>query len=517
MKRLTSVLSVAVFLAIALLVITSLVLPVSAAQAADEPECWGVFVGVSNYQYINDLSYCDDDAEELYGVFSPVWGSDHTRLLTDSQATKAAILDAIQWLADNADSNDTVMFTFSGHGSNYGVGYFFPYNSLTYSYNNAISAAELESAFMPVAAEKTVIILDICYAGTFEGEMAQPGRVILMACRSSQTSMESGWLGNGVYSYYIIEALTNFGDADTNGDYVLSAEEIAAYAYQPTYDYFHWQNPVISDNYADQLALLAMFVFHTSLPSGNQLITIDGIPYTAFPNSLLWIPGTSHIIVIPDLVDNGAGTRWVFTGWNDGESSLQRIISNGLFTANYNKEYLLTLITSYGSTTGDGWYVSGSSASFTITPYIETADTKRYFTGWSGSYSGTLDSDSIVMNSPKTLTASWRNEYLLTINSEYGAPTGAGWYDEGASASISVEEVQGFIIRHIFDGWSGDLTASNTSANVTMNNPKVITATWHSDYLQLYILIAVVVVVAAGVIVTVILIRRRNRTKNAIQ
>ena len=114
------------------------------------------------------------------------------------------------------------------------------------------------------------------------------------------------------------------------------------------------------------------------------------------------------------------------------------------------------------------------------------------------------------MNAPKSITANWRTQYLLTINSDYGAPAGAGWYGEGTTATISVEPVQGSVIRHIFDGWSGDLTSSTASASVTMNAPKVITANWHTDYMQLYIIIIVAAVVIAIVVVVVLLARRQG-------
>ena len=42
-----------------------------------------------------DLKYVDDSQMDLSQEFSATWGNDHVRLLTNSQATKSAILDAI--------------------------------------------------------------------------------------------------------------------------------------------------------------------------------------------------------------------------------------------------------------------------------------------------------------------------------------------------------------------------------------------------------------------------------------
>jgi uncharacterized repeat protein (TIGR02543 family) len=582
MKKLLSRISVAVFLALVLFIVTTLVLPVASAQTDSSPECWAVLAGVSNYQYINDLSYCDDDVRDLSNILSPAWGSDHVRTLIDSQATKAGILDAIEWLADNAGPDDTVLFYFSGHGDDYLDGYFCPYNSLTYSYANDISSGLLADAFLPVQAGKVVVILDICFAGEFQGNMGATGRVLLMACRSYETSQESWLLQNGVFTYYVLEAVDNFEDADTNHDNELSAEEIAAYANPLANDYNYSQHPVLFDGFYGELALLARFVFelNMSLPYGAVVLTLDGTNYTSAPDPMLWVPGVDHTITVPELVDTGSGTRYVFTEWNDGYVMVTRVITHGAYTAYYDKEHMLEVISAFGDPQGSGWYKHGTSAAFSVTDYIALPDTRHYFTGWSGDYSGTSPSATIFMDAPQTVTANWRheylltlnsaygtltgagwyedgehinfsvtdyvefpdskhyfigwsgdytgtssmasltmtgpkvvdanwrNEYLLTINSEYGDPEGAGWYDEDETAAVSVEPVQGFLVRHIFDGWSGDLTDDEADSSVLMNSPKVITANWRTDLVQLYILIGVVVVVA--VIVTIIIrVRRR--------
>src|SRR4030042_1124022 len=132
-------------------------------------------------------------------------------------------------------------------------------------------------------------------------------------------------------------------------------------------------------------------------------------------------------------------------------------------------ESLLTLNSKYGTLTGAGWYKESETASFSVTDDIELPDTKHYFTGWSGSYTGTEASASLAVTSPKVVDASWRHEYLLTLNPESGEPTGAGWYKDGETAPLSVEPVQGVIVRHIFTGWSGDLTDMATDSSINMN------------------------------------------------
>ncbi|MDD5338503.1 MAG: hypothetical protein PHG35_03710, partial [Dehalococcoidales bacterium] len=221
-----------------------------------------------------------------------------------------------------------------------------------------------------------------------------------------------------------------------------------------------------------------------------------------------------HTLEVPEVINVDSGTRFAFTGWNDGVSSASRVVTHGSLQANYQKEYLLTINSPYGNPTGAGWYAMGATASFSVTDYVETLNTRRTFNGWSGAFSGATASGTLLMDSPKTITADWSSQYLLTINSEYGAPIGAGWYNESQSANVSVDSSTGSIIKQVFDGWTGDITTTNPSTSIDMNGPKVITAAWHTDLMMLYIIIIVVVVVVAGVI-TFVVLRRRGGTPGA--
>jgi hypothetical protein len=69
-----------------------------------------------------------------------------------------------------------------------------------------------------------------------------------------------------------------------------------------------------------------------------------------------------------------------------------------------------------------------------------------------------------------------------------------------------------FGIHGQFTGWSGDVQASTTQTNLTMDGPKTVNANYSIDYKPLI----VPVIVAAGAIVLLasfilILLRRRNR------
>lgn len=83
---------------------------------------WAVIVGISDYYNGSgsDLPSPALDAKRLDIVLklkSDEWNSNNILLLSDSDANRQNILDALDWLEKNADGGDTVMFFFSGHGT----------------------------------------------------------------------------------------------------------------------------------------------------------------------------------------------------------------------------------------------------------------------------------------------------------------------------------------------------------------------------------------------------------------
>lgn len=489
-----------------------LVQPAVPAYAGEpESECWAVIVGVSDYQQIGDLSYADDDAEELAQLLGPVWGEDHIRLLVDAEATKAEVRQAMNWLVAQDSPGDTVLFCFSGHGDP--DGYIAPYDA--YYAETWISRSELASWLDKLDSQKVVVILDTCHAGRFETSLDEEGRVILMSSAANEVSWETPTLRHSVFVHYILEALDEF--ADVNHDYELSAEELFQYAEPETVDYTEFsgftstQHPVLYDGYPGELILLVEFVFETepSIPSGTPILVVDNQPYLSYSSPLIYAPGSALELEVVSPVGMGEGIRYVFASWGDGNTSLSRTASNGgVYEIRFNKEYRLAINSEYGEPQGAGWYLSGSVAAISVAS-VEGATTRHIFIGWSGDYTGSETTASLAMNSPRNVTANWQTEYLLTIESEYGEPQGAGWYTEGRTAAFSVPSSTGVIIRHVFTGWSGDYTGTETAALLTMNSPKAIVANWRTDYIQLYILVGGVVVLVV-VIIVVLRLRRRG-------
>ncbi|MGD0329693.1 MAG: DUF1080 domain-containing protein [Nitrososphaeria archaeon] len=79
-------------------------------------------------------------------------------------------------------------------------------------------------------------------------------------------------------------------------------------------------------------------------------------------------------------------------------------------------QYYLTVSSAHGSPTGQGWYNSGTSASFNVT----TPSSGYTFTSWAGSgtesYTGLAISESATMNNPITEVASWTSTTTTTTS-----------------------------------------------------------------------------------------------------
>jgi len=134
-KRASFRISAIVFVAAVLLVLPMLGRPCTPAYA-EESECWAVIIGLSEYESLDNTPGPAEGAEELYQILSPVWGEEHVKLLLDSEATKGKIREALAWLVDNADANDTALLYYSGHGDR---GYLSTYTTSAAGYYSYLS------------------------------------------------------------------------------------------------------------------------------------------------------------------------------------------------------------------------------------------------------------------------------------------------------------------------------------------------------------------------------------------
>ena len=78
-----------------------------------------VLCGINNYQTITDLRGCINDVRNVYELLTQVYEFEPTQIhqLVDEEVTKAAIKQECDWLLQDAQRGDRLVFHFSGHGS----------------------------------------------------------------------------------------------------------------------------------------------------------------------------------------------------------------------------------------------------------------------------------------------------------------------------------------------------------------------------------------------------------------
>ncbi len=188
----------------------------------------------------------------------------------------------------------------------------------------------------------------------------------------------------------------------------------------------------------------------------------------------------SFSVTTPDVQGT---TRYLFNSWGGdytGTTPSGSVTMNSpkIITASWDTQYYLDINSPYGNPQGEGWYDESTVASFSLTSPIENDLTKYVFEYWSGDYSGTATSGSVVMDDAKLITAHWSIEHYLSLSEQPDeggditpSPPG-GWYTEDSSVELNASAAE----NYQFTGWSGDLSDENSSAVITISEPKSITA-----------------------------------------
>ena len=204
------------------------------------------------------------------------------------------------------------------------------------------------------------------------------------------------------------------------------------------------------------------------------------------------------------IIDHGNGTRRVFTHWSGDASGTNYASSDPIYmdqnktaVANWKMQYYLTVVSPYGTPSGEGWYDGGDTAYATLdTDVVDHGNgTRRVFSYWSGNASGTdySLSDPILVDAPKTAIANWKTQYYLTLDTNPSGvtiPSGEGWYDAGTYASISTDEYGDIVpgsSRYKFISWttadmSEIVNPASPSTAVLMDKPKTVTANYKIQY-----------------------------------
>ena len=242
---------------------------------------------------------------------------------------------------------------------------------------------------------------------------------------------------------------------------------------------------------------------HTG-PTGRSF-TVDGTTFTT-TQTFTWTTGSSHTLGTTGTQSAGTGSRYLFTSWSDGGAQNHTVTASPSvtsYTANFQLQYFLTMVSASGRYTpspGDGWHNAGSTVSIdavlhpTIIPIV-------YFASWagtgSGSYTGPLQQQDIVMNGPITETMQfttlinrlvWIGTSPASRTYRVGTTSYTGWnpfrFIIGSSFSLSTDSLQAAngTSRSRFLDWSDALPDTHT-VTVGLSGPDTLLARFRGQYL----------------------------------
>jgi uncharacterized repeat protein (TIGR02543 family) len=128
----------------------------------------------------------------------------------------------------------------------------------------------------------------------------------------------------------------------------------------------------------------------------------------------------------------------------------------------------------------------GSTHSFEVRTLVQYVPDVRYvFDGWEDG--SNLNKRVFVVSSDAAFVAEYRVEYFVSISSPYGNCSGAGWYENGEMANLSIPDIVDHHngTRRTLDGWykGGARVGSTEFLSLKVDAPTFLTIKWDTEYL----------------------------------
>ncbi len=209
---------------------------------------------------------------------------------------------------------------------------------------------------------------------------------------------------------------------------------------------------------------------------------------------------TAHAQLATNMTAGPEGVRYAFVSWG-GDASGHGIVSDPIImdrakkaAAGWKTEYSLRMssdpISIFSPSTL--WFDEGSFADFSAPIGTNGTDNRYVFDQWTGDYSGVDARGSLQMNEPKSITANYKAQYLLSITlappelAQREDMPKSGWHDAGQIAklgpvpqNITVSSVE----RLTQLSWDIDgMIQPGTSTEVPMDGSHRVELTYRREY-----------------------------------
>jgi hypothetical protein len=218
-----------------------------------------------------------------------------------------------------------------------------------------------------------------------------------------------------------------------------------------------------------------------------------------------WYPEGTSISVEAASPAAGTGEQYLWNGWTGtgegsytGTSNPATVVTSENITqvASWTRQYYLQVNDGgHGTTSGSGWYNSGASAIFSIDPtMVYEGVTVRYvFTQWVGDSTSLNPNTTIIMDCPKTVTATWKTQYLVSFEQTGSAKPVYVTFSANTDPTLEVpfntwikanSTLTFSYVTLVDDGQPTRyaLVSVNQTSPITISAPMTILATYKTQY-----------------------------------
>ncbi|MFO1252970.1 MAG: caspase family protein [Inhella sp.] len=181
-----------------------------------------LLIGVNDYQddRVPDLSGALTDVRAVQQLLEDQLGYDTVTL---EDASKEAMVRALNQLALETDGNDSVLIYYAGHGvvePGTNMGYWLPADSRADQPQSWLSNADIARLVGLIGARQALLVSDSCYSGTLAGsEKVQVDRsaapdsllsrkaVVVLSSGGNEPVADTGRDGHSVFAWHLMERL----------------------------------------------------------------------------------------------------------------------------------------------------------------------------------------------------------------------------------------------------------------------------------------------------------------------
>jgi uncharacterized caspase-like protein len=197
-----------------------------------------IVIGINQYRFLQPLKYAKRDAEVMYSFLSEEAIFDHVFLFTDgspdiggkpTEPFRANLLRVLRQIftESSMQDGDNCWFFFSGHGNSHnGQDYLMPIDGDPEDIENTgISTNTITNYLRSCGADNAVMILDACrregkksgegVGRQTKAEARRTGVITLFSCSPNQFSYELEAIGQGAFTYALLEGLSIRGKCST--------------------------------------------------------------------------------------------------------------------------------------------------------------------------------------------------------------------------------------------------------------------------------------------------------------